>query len=199
MIGTTRSHQKEKNGLICERFRLIIPVSNQINDRQSYSSLMSQAIKHYGSDEACSDLGRFYFPCTEIISIQEMGMSFEDMAAGFPAVTPIENHIHVTQTNSDGHQGYPTGPFKVPPPWVLAALRTGVPKGSRHRACLRIAVALSARGFLEDEIFAIVSLSPFGSEVDISDKELHRTISNGIKWLQSQQDPHKYSAFEGPN
>ena len=36
VIGTTKSHRKEKNGIVCDRFRIIAPWSESIFSLQAY-------------------------------------------------------------------------------------------------------------------------------------------------------------------
>lgn len=175
LIGTTKSHQKEKRGVVCDRFRLVIPFMEVVNKSADYKSAISHAILKYQSDEACSDLARFYYPCKEIVSLSEDGQSFQVMRD--------KNELFI---KSDLHGSIRNAPFRTPPGWVLAVLRNGVPLGSRHHTCLRIAVALSARGFSEEEILKIICQSPFGCFPDIGFEELTRTISNAVQWVQEK-------------
>lgn len=64
IIATTKSHQKEKNGKICDRFRVILPTEKPINlNKTEYSKMMKEIFKDYPFvDTVCSDSSRFYFP-----------------------------------------------------------------------------------------------------------------------------------------
>ncbi len=61
-IGTTKSHMIEKNGVICERYRVIIPTETAIDlDQQEYSNMMREIFEKYkGADNACKDTARAY-------------------------------------------------------------------------------------------------------------------------------------------
>ena len=62
IIATTRSHQKEKNGKVCDRFRLVLPCETNFQvSIQEYKDLMRELIERYGADPACKDVSRFYF------------------------------------------------------------------------------------------------------------------------------------------
>jgi hypothetical protein len=63
IIATTKSHQKEKNGFVCDRFRVILPTSRDfINITiDEYKIMMSLLIERYKSDSSCKDIARFYY------------------------------------------------------------------------------------------------------------------------------------------
>jgi len=61
-IATTKSHRKEKNGVICDRFRVIIPVRSPITlGVEDYKAMMKEVINHYGGDRACCNIARMYY------------------------------------------------------------------------------------------------------------------------------------------
>ncbi len=69
IVATTRSHQKDKNGVTCDRFRVILPIHSPIHDMAVFKATWNAAAKLCPQlDRACSDVARFYFPCTNIIS-----------------------------------------------------------------------------------------------------------------------------------
>ena len=48
IIATTKSHQKEKNGVVCDRFRVLLPTETPINlDKNQYSKMMGEIYKDY--------------------------------------------------------------------------------------------------------------------------------------------------------
>lgn len=62
VLATTKSHQKEKNGKVCDRFRIVIPCETNITlSKQDYKELMNDIITTYGADRACKDIARFYY------------------------------------------------------------------------------------------------------------------------------------------
>lgn len=65
MIATTRSHQKEKNGEICDRFRLIFPTSSSFHLEPSIYSEMYMnvlgAIGMHDADIKCKNPSRWYY------------------------------------------------------------------------------------------------------------------------------------------
>lgn len=62
LFATTKSHQKEKNGIICDRFRLILPLKEYLDITiDEYKMMMDTIIKRYGADKSCKDISRFYY------------------------------------------------------------------------------------------------------------------------------------------
>lgn len=69
-IGTTKSNNIEKNGVISERFRVIIPTETAINlDSREFSDLMEEIFLIFPeADRACKDTARAYsgYPGAEV-------------------------------------------------------------------------------------------------------------------------------------
>lgn len=69
-IVTTRSHQQstkggEPNGkkiVKRDRFRVILFLEEPIKDGEEFVTIMTNLINKYGSDQACKDKARYYFP-----------------------------------------------------------------------------------------------------------------------------------------
>ncbi|MGB7510933.1 MAG: primase C-terminal domain-containing protein [Pelodictyon phaeoclathratiforme] len=61
-IATTRSHRKEKNGVVCDRFRVILPTRTPIMlGTEDFRAMMKVVINHYGPDRACCNISRMYY------------------------------------------------------------------------------------------------------------------------------------------
>ena len=64
IIMTTRSHQKEKKGLTCDRFRVILKLDKPIDlNQDEYKKAMQAIFDYFGStaDESTKDSSRFFF------------------------------------------------------------------------------------------------------------------------------------------
>jgi len=69
IIGTTRNHRKEKNGVVADRFRVILFLSEPISDSKTYRATLFDLLKKYPqADEACKDPARMFYPCASIYS-----------------------------------------------------------------------------------------------------------------------------------
>ena len=61
-IITSRSHQKNKNGLVCDRFRIFIHLEETINDKTLRDKFMLQSMDTFCFvDKSAKDRGRFFF------------------------------------------------------------------------------------------------------------------------------------------
>jgi hypothetical protein len=70
LIATTRNHQKEKHGITCDRFRVILPTRSPIAlGGEDFRSMMKEVINHYNTDQACCNIARMYygFPDAEVV------------------------------------------------------------------------------------------------------------------------------------
>lgn len=64
IISTTRNHQKEKNGVVCDRFRVVLLSSKYIyTDPNKYKRLMENIQTFYGFtvDKACFDKAHIFY------------------------------------------------------------------------------------------------------------------------------------------
>jgi hypothetical protein len=63
LIATTRSHQKEKNGIIRDRFRILIPANEFVGTPEDFSNAMINIHKYFNGipDPACKDVARMYY------------------------------------------------------------------------------------------------------------------------------------------
>lgn len=64
LIATTKSHQKEKNGVVCDRYRILIPMKNRLElDTEQYSKFMANIMEDLPIelDRACKDSSRFFY------------------------------------------------------------------------------------------------------------------------------------------
>lgn len=67
LIATTRNHQKEKNGKIEDRFRIVLPMQYRLElDKEQYAKFMKSLMDDLPIevDMACSDISRMYFSAT---------------------------------------------------------------------------------------------------------------------------------------
>jgi hypothetical protein len=68
-IGTTKSHQKEKNGKICDRYRVAFLMQTRCTNLRAYKATLARRAEALGADKKCVDGARFFYPCTEIVQI----------------------------------------------------------------------------------------------------------------------------------
>lgn len=93
LIVTTKSHQKEKNGKVTDRFRIIIPIDADISvDVDDYSAYYTYVAELLGIedyiDHSCKDAARMYQPnpnqevhyskSETVLSEKQLRISFEE-------------------------------------------------------------------------------------------------------------------------
>jgi len=181
LIGTTKSHGIEKQGLIADRYRVIIPFTRRITDLNEFCSTMRHYVKFFDSDNTCIDAARFYFPCKTIASVQILD------AEG--CLEPIEcGNVQKVEFKYYG---------KKLPKWIDELLKSDNPielslNGSINSIIFRVAAGLATCGITDPEQqFKMIKQSkitePFicprtkNKKKGTNDNELIRVIKNGIE------------------
>jgi len=61
VIGTTKSHRKLKNGVVADRFRVLLPLVEAFTlSAWEYGIMMDEVNRYFNSDPACRDVARQY-------------------------------------------------------------------------------------------------------------------------------------------
>ncbi len=167
MIATTKSHQKDKNGLTCDRFRIIFITDRTIKlDSEMYSRFMSNCYESLGvpADESCKDSSRMYYGAKGDHWYSDGDKLFE-ISDLIPETTKEKERK--TMLNSSG-VGSTQGLERV---LLEEAIR-----GSRNHTILRYAMFLKDSGYeLED---AKEKTLDFNSKLpeSLAEKEIRQTI-----------------------
>ena len=64
LIATTKNHNKEKKGVVCDRYRIILPMKNRLElSKEQYTKFMTNLMEDMPIelDPACKDAARFYY------------------------------------------------------------------------------------------------------------------------------------------
>jgi hypothetical protein len=73
VIGTTRNHNRDKNGVVAERFRIVFKLERPAT-LEEFRSTCSWWVDKLGvADPACVDGARLFYPCSEIVSWSDEG------------------------------------------------------------------------------------------------------------------------------
>lgn len=90
VIAPTRSHMKEKNGITCHRFRLILFLSETVTNKDDFSATWRSAQQILPViDAACKDVARQYYPSLYIAEVQD--------GATFPVIKGAKQVTKVTR------------------------------------------------------------------------------------------------------
>lgn len=148
IIATTKSHMKDKGGVTCERYRLIIPFSRRITDIAEYKYNYKLALKRFDwADHSTGDGARFFFPSTGIY-VQD----FDSEYTWDVVEVPQGNEVIAYQ------QGPITGKA---PSWCLAFINDGrIYNNSRSLTCFYVATELFRQGFGEQKIRIAIKRAP---------------------------------------
>ena len=116
LIVTTKSHQKNKNGIIEDRYRIVLPLDDKIGvDKDDYSELYMHVASLLGIesviDRACKDVARMYQPCMSqkvYYSNDVNPLSMEQLLLSFNArkeQDELERYIAVHDEVIPSHNG----------------------------------------------------------------------------------------------
>ena len=147
IIATTRSHGILKNGIICDRYRLIIPFSKTIYQYSDYRYQYAEALKRFPwADKSCLDGARFFFPSKEIICMDRDAEFYWELKD-----QPLNNFAPEIKAIKE---------IRKIPPWCLRFINDGVVlSGSRNLTLLGVCYEMFSVGFSESEIRKIVLTS----------------------------------------
>lgn len=154
VIAPTRSHLKEKNGIVCERYRVILFLSELITDQTTYAATWNSAFQLLPKiDVACKDVARQYFSSLYIHTVQD-GELFP-VSKGLPPKAPT--------------RALPPGKYPIPP-FVDNFMKNGSDNWNHN--LFKVAKMLQESGYeLEEtlDLLSTMSNSQFSGELDRAD------------------------------
>lgn len=143
VIGTSKSHGVEKNGIVADRFRVILFLDKPATSDAEFKEYWFAAFAKWPFiDKACKDSARFFYPCKEIISVNEDGVLFGDR---LQLSTPI-NKLSPTNAVAGKIKGKLS---KATKDFLVEGDQT--PQGEWHAAFLKAVTDFKEQGFSEDE------------------------------------------------
>lgn len=165
IIGTTKSHQKEKrtpSGSVspaCDRFRVIIE-AERCDSLADYRYTNHVFMNNLPADKSCKDGGRYFAPCREIV--WQGGSVRAKWLTAPPKPKPVKKEFASTQM----------------PNWVRQAINVGPGVNeSRHRTCYAVGAELSKLGWDVDTITETIMRGPMSA---IGRGDVVRAVENGI-------------------
>lgn len=181
IIATTRSHQIKKNGITCDRYRVIIPFKNEIHSLGDYECVLSNITRLVNADIVAKDGARFFFPSKKIVSFnfREDGFKFDHnkflqkialkdfKSIKEPVPRPPQNLYLVAKTNAR---------------LFRYLLRTFVQKGERNKHIYKLAKEAKVLGLTINEAFKEISKANIENLNDMIKKgEVMMTIRSAYK------------------
>lgn len=166
-ILLSKSHGIEKNGVVADRFRVIIPLSQEIVDKGVYEATWLKAQERWPFiDRACKDASRFYYPCTELWDGWRGRSIDPELPALRPEVTPREAGVHGLLSRK-----------------TLDFLVHGAPAGQRHAALVAATGDMRDQGYAVEDITNAVetmALRADWTQPGLSEKDL-KTVEDVFK------------------
>lgn len=186
VIATSRNHQKEKNGVTCDRFRVVLFLDSSISSDQDLKATWDTARKRFPFiDPACKDSSRFFYASPEVVSIKTSGL-------GYPvsvATTELARDKAVPEQRIASSEG-PKGEL-----WksTLKFLLEGAPSGTRHAELIKAVGNMREQGYSHPEVLEKVetmSLSADWTQVGLNQadrKTIERMFNRDLKYSYQPQ------------
>lgn len=172
VIGTTRNHRVLKDGVCGDRFRVVLRWDAPIKDRALYKYNVKKLIRRYDADKACSDLARHFFPCREIISVNNDGyfLEVEQIPEDYEERLRIKN----AGLRRAG----------ILSPWAAVLLTSTWEDGTKNTNCFRLGCEFARCGVsYEDAIARILEAPEYARRKIPPDlyEEITTAVANGFK------------------
>lgn len=177
IFATTKSHQKEKNGITCDRYRMIIPWSKRITSLIEYEYNMRLAYQRWEwADPQCLDAARYFFPCKQIAYSNRGG----EHNQGVEAVPPgyMVSHEALKESVRSGVNG-------EIPSWALMFINDGHlgQSGSRHTMIFAVAFELFKQGYEEKTVRSLIRRAPI-VWTDVNDVSVIKSAKSKVSKAQ---------------
>jgi hypothetical protein len=176
IIGTTRSHQKQKDEQPpCDRFRIVGRFERTITSCDEYEHNMRKLVERYEADGACVDGARLFYPCTEIVGGCDDGFlqPVEEAPANAPAKLAEARIARQVATG-------------IVPNDAMYFLKCKITTGNRNKAMYKAAKDLFRCGKPLDEVIHLIEASPTYRDclTPLLAKEIQDTVISALGALQ---------------
>ncbi len=189
IIGLTRNHQVDKgDGLrAVDRFRVLIKFMGPIKDRWSYEHTLKYSMKHYPCDQKCGDAARLFFPCKEIVSINDDGFDAD--------IQELENPLNYYEREvkelREKRKEYSLRQKEEREISAFARnyLNNIIPLHERNETCHRMAKDLIRIGLSEEQTFELIKSSPtYGGRLSEGlEHEIKRAITSAGRAVANER------------
>ncbi len=171
ILGTTKSHQKDKGGKVRDRYRVFIQTECKLVKAPVYKHMNELLARQYGGDMQAVGAHMSFMPLREIISVRDKGMLLPIIDP--PPVVTFKPKINSNTTYSGSRQI---------PRYVRDYLEIGPADGERNLTAFKVASGLSRTGFHEDEIVGIIldSRIPLDRSERV-EREIRSAVRNAIR------------------
>lgn len=175
-IGTTKNHRREKGGISCDRFRIVVPFARPITNVDEYNYNYQLIAKQYDAADQCTkDGARLFFPCQEVVSI---------CTDGYPqGVVDLPQEIIDNKQRQEAVKEFQRE-NRIIPNRLRAVFELPIETGKQSNTIYGVSKELAHYGFDEKRLLDMFLTSPtFAGKVLSSStiKKVQDSIVNGIK------------------
>lgn len=155
IIGTSRNHQVEKNGVVCDRYRIFVVWEKPCVSIDAHANSLIPLQLDYNSDASANSGVQLFYPLKEIVAVNDSGylqpiQAMPSDASGFQTKTDIEMHRAMSNGMRKG--------------WVKRFLNEGkIPAfhKSRNWCVWEVCLLLLIEGLKPGKILELVKGAPF--------------------------------------
>lgn len=144
VIATTRNHQKEKHGVVSDRFRVILFLTRPIISDEEYKATFHTLRQKWPqADAACSDASRQFFKCSEIVAYDDEG---QEIIPSIPSPKEEKKYVRKLSGEEQGRLARST----------LEFIALGAPTGTVNARLFKAAKDMQEQGFEEEDAASIL-------------------------------------------
>lgn len=144
IIAPSKSHRKEKNGKIADRFRIILYLSEPITNAQDFTATWYSIYNTYPAiDAACKDASRYFYPSPEVYSKNPNGKLW-----------PVSKYVAKESPAVELDTLLGKGELSK---LTMDFLLNGAPAGQRHNRLVKCAKDMQEQGYAIEECIARVN------------------------------------------
>lgn len=159
IIAPTRNHRVEKNGKLCDRYRVVLFLQETITNNKIFDATWKKLYDKFKFiDKACKDSSRFFYPSTSIFAVNDGKL----IKSSEPQELKYDNTIH-------DHKGFYPVSYKYVKTY-------GIPEGQRNHTIFKVSCDLYRFGYSPDEVFELIS-----QITDLPEYEILRTTQSAAQ------------------
>lgn len=182
-ILTSRNHQKEKNGVVADRFRVILPLIEPVCTQADYEATWLEAqAKWPFIDKSCKDVSRMYYMSPELVELSPDGLEIPVKYG----ITPAKPELPDKPLNERGSLWKATLDFLV----------HGAPAGERHLALVKCVSNMREQGYTQDEVETMIEAMTHLPTADWTQAGLNSKDKYTIKDIFKRPDKYEFKPKE---
>ena len=175
-IGLSKSHQTEKHGVKCDRYRVALLLDRPITDFKTFHYNTKLLIDEYCGDPSCNDGSQIYFPCKSVpyYGTGDYRLKVLDAPKDYVVKQKTSSSLVFSPKKCPGYL----------PRWITNQIVDGLPQGSIRSGVYKLTCTLRDYGLDKNHIYSILSQ---GNIKLSSPSEWEEVIDAGFKYARNKQ------------